>query len=166
MFQMKVSPTGVKMIQNFEGCILHPYKCPAGVPTIGYGNTFYPNGKKVTMKDSPITLERANAIFMFVLSFFEKDVNSLVKTQLNPCQFDALVSFAYNLGSDIDADDIPEGLGDSTLLKKVNANPKDPSIVNEFLKWNKCNGKVNDTLVKRRTIEAHYYMTGNIISKF
>jgi lysozyme len=165
MSEMKVSPTGIKMIQRFEGCILHPYRCPAGVPTIGFGNTFYPNGKKVTMKDSPITLERANELFLFVLSFFEKDVNSLVKTVLKPFQFDSLVSFAYNVGSDIDADDIPEGLGDSTLLKKVNANPNDPAIVNEFLKWNKCNGKVNDALIKRRTTEAHYYMTGSIIFK-
>lgn len=167
---MKVSPTGVKMIQNFEGCILHPYKCPAGVPTIGFGNTFYPNGKKVTMKDAPITLEKANELFMFVLSFFEKDVNSLLQVKwpniLRQCQFDALVSFAYNVGSDIDVDDIAEGLGDSTLLKKVNVNSSDPSIVNEFLKWNKCNGKINDTLIKRRTIEAHYYMTGKLISKF
>jgi lysozyme len=164
MSQLKVSPAGIKMIQHFEGCILHPYKCPAGVPTIGFGNTFYPNGKKVTMKDSPITLEKANELFLFVLSFFEKDVNSLLKTSVKPCQFDALVSFAYNVGSDIDADDIPEGLGDSTLLKKVNLNPNDASIEKEFHKWNKCNGKVNDALVKRRAIEGRYYMTGKIIN--
>jgi lysozyme len=157
---MKVSENGKDLIKSFEGLVLHPYLDSAGVPTIGWGNTFYPNGKKVTLKDRPITREQADEIFDFVLSLFEKDVTSLVKAPLKQNQFDALVSFAYNVGSDIDADDIPEGLGDSTLLKKVNANPNEPSIVNEFLKWNKAGGQVNKGLIRRRTIEAHYYITG------
>lgn len=159
---MRTTERGIKLIQHFEGCILHPYLCPAKVPTIGWGNTFYPNGKKVTMKDKPITQAYADQIFIFVLSLFEKDVASLLKVQLKPNQFDALVSFAYNVGTDIDQDDIPEGLGDSTLLKIVNANPNSDRIPGEFAKWNKANGKVNDTLVKRRKVEADYYTTGII----
>lgn len=159
---MNVTDRGIALIKEFEECVLHPYRCPAGVPTIGWGNTFYPNGKKVTMRDPAITQQRADEIFDFVVSLFERDVNSLVKVELKPNQFDALVSFAYNVGSDIDQDDIPEGLGDSTLLKYVNKNPNDPSIVGEFLKWNKSNGKVVPGLVRRRTKEAHYYATGKL----
>ena len=156
---MKLNEEGYQMIMNFEGLSLKPYLCSAGVPTIGYGNTYYPNGKKVTLKDKPITKEYAIEIFKFIADLFAKDVNSLLKTTVTQNQFNALVSFAYNVGSDIDADDIPEGLGDSTLLKKVNKNPNDLSIMAEFLKWNKSNGKVSNGLVKRRKLEAKLYFT-------
>lgn len=162
----KVSPTGIALIHHFESCILQPYLCPAGVPTIGWGNTIYENGRKVTMRDAAISQERADALFAFILQLFENEVNSLLKVQLKQWQFDALVSFAYNVGSDIDADNIPEGLGDSTLLHLVNKLPNDPRITVEFLKWNKTwsNGKrvVSNGLVRRRTIEAHYYNTGTL----
>jgi lysozyme len=161
----KLSPEGSKLIKFFEGLKkvlpdgkIAAYICPAGVPTIGYGSTMYPNGQKVNIKDV-ITLQRAEEIFAWHVGLFEKDVNSLVKTILQPHQFDALVSFAYNLGSDIDADLIAEGLGDSTLLKKVNANPNDPTIKDEFVKWNKAGGHVLAGLTKRRQMEADLYFT-------
>ncbi|RYG40265.1 MAG: lysozyme [Chitinophagaceae bacterium] len=160
---MRATAQGIKLIKHYEKCVLHPYLCPAGVPTIGWGNTFYENGKKVTLKDKPITQQRADQLFEAVLSMFEKDVTSLLKVTVTPSQFDALVSFAYNVGSDIDQDDIPEGLGDSTLLKLVNANPLSPRIPGEFLKWNKSKGKVLDGLTKRRTIEAWLYRTGKLL---
>ena len=156
---IKLNEEGYQMIMNFEGLSLKPYLCSAGVPTIGYGNTYYPNGKKVTLKDKPITKEYAIEIFKFIADLFAKDVNNLLKTTVTQNQFNALVSFAYNVGSDIDADDIPEGLGDSTLLKKVNKNPNDLSIMAEFLKWVRSNGKVSNGLVKRRNLEAKLYFT-------
>ena len=84
-------------------------------------------------------------------------MNKLLKVKLNDDQLSALVSFAYNVGLDIDADFIAEGLGDSTLLKKVNANPNDPSIEKEFLKWTKSGGKILRGLVLRRQEEANLY---------
>jgi len=147
------------IIAGFEGLRLKPYLCSAGVPTIGYGNTFYPNGRKVTMKDKPITQEYAFEMLKTVVNMFAKDVDKLVTSNINQNQFNALVSFAFNLGSDIDADNIPEGLGDSTLLRKVNANPNDVSISKEFLKWNKANGRILDGLTKRRTQEAQLYFS-------
>lgn len=156
---MKLNESGYNLIIGFEGLSLKPYLCSAGVPTIGYGNTYYPNGKKVTMRDKPITKEYAIEIFKFVADLFAKDVNSLLKTTITQNQFNALVSFVYNVGSDIDTDDIPEGLGDSTLLKKVNTNPNDLSIMTEYIKWNKANGKVLDGLTKRRKLEAKLYFT-------
>ncbi len=137
---------------------LAPYLCPSGVPTIGWGSTIYENGTKVTMKDRSITRDRADMLFAFHLNLFEKDVNSLVYTaKLTQAQFDALVSFSYNVGTDIDQDSIPEGLGDSTLLKKILSNPLDPTITREFLKWNKSKGVVNAGLIARRNHEAQMY---------
>lgn len=144
-------------IMKDEGLSLVPYLCPAGVPTIGYGNTFYPSGAKVTMRDKPITQAVAYWMLKQTVNMFAKDVDNLVTSTINQNQFNALVSFAYNVGSDIDQDNIPEGLGDSTLLRKVNANPKDPSIAREFAKWNKANNKVNNGLIKRRQREANLY---------
>ena len=134
-------------IMKDEGLSLVPYLCPAGVPTIGYGNTFYPSGAKVTMRDKPITQAVAYWMLKQTVNMFAKDVDNLVTSTINQNQFNALVSFAYKVGSDIDQDNIPEGLGDSTLLRKVNANPKDPSIAREFAKWNKANNKVNNGLI-------------------
>ncbi|MEO6176947.1 MAG: lysozyme [Flavobacterium circumlabens] len=156
---MKLDENGYKLITSFEGLELEPYLCSANVPTIGYGNTFYPNGKKVTLKDKPITKAYAIEIFRFVADLFAKDVTSLIKSKVTQNQFNSLVSFAYNVGTDIDVDDIPEGLGDSTLLKLVNKNPNDNAIAIEFLKWNKAKGKVVNGLTKRRIKESQNYFT-------
>lgn len=156
---MTLDNKGYLLIAQFEGLRLKPYLCSAGVPTIGYGSTFYPSGRKVTMRDKPITQETAFWMLKQVANMFAKDVDSLVTSNINQNQFNALVSFAFNLGSDIDADDIPEGLGDSRLLRRVNANPNDPEIAREFVKWNKAGGRVLDGLTKRRLKEAELYFT-------
>jgi len=156
---MTLDNKGYLLIATFEGLRLKPYLCSAGVPTIGYGSTFYPSGRKVTMRDKPITQETAFWMLKQVANMFAKDVDSLVTSNINQNQFNALVSFAFNLGSDIDADNIPEGLGDSRLLRRVNANPNDPEIAREFVKWNKAGGRVLDGLTKRRLKEAELYFT-------
>ena len=97
---MKISENGLKLIKKFEGLSLKPYLCSAGVPTIGWGNTFYENMKKVTLQDEPITEERANSLFNFLVTTnYVNVVNRLVIVDINQNQFDALVSFVYNLGS-------------------------------------------------------------------
>ena len=156
---MKLDNTGYLLIAEFEGLRLKPYLCSAGVPTIGYGNTFYPSGRKVTMRDNPISQATAFWMLKQVADMFAKDVDSLVTSNINQNQFNALVSFAFNLGSDIDADNIPEGLGDSRLLRFVNANPNDGNIAKEFIKWNKAGGRVLDGLTKRRIKESQLYFT-------
>lgn len=153
------SNKGLQLIKHYESCRLAPYKDSVGVPTIGWGNTFYENGAKVRITDKPITQERADQLLANTIKPFENDVSQLTKSvTLTQNEFDALVCFAYNVGSDIDIDLIAEGLGDSTLLKKVLANPKDQSIPQEFLKWNKAGGKVLNGLTYRRRSEAHLYM--------
>lgn len=128
----KVSDGFIHHVEQFEcgGNVtkyLKPYKCPAGIPTIGYGNTFYEDGTKVKLTDPAITKERAIAILKKAMDYFEKQVDAYTTDKVNQNQFDALVDFAYNAGVG--------ALKASTLLKKVNANPNDPTIRNEFMKW-------------------------------
>lgn len=131
--------------------MLKPYKCSAGVPTIGYGNTFYENGKKVTLKDAAITESRAVELLAWSLSRFEQYVDSYCRDDISQNQFDALVSFCYNVG--------PANLKSSTLLKKVNKDPNDPTIRAEFLRWNKAGGRALKGLTRRRTAEADLYFS-------
>ena len=149
---MKITKTGaagIELIKTFEGFESAPYKCPAGIPTIGYGATFYPGGKKVTVADKAITEAEAVELLKNMLVSFEKYVDSYCRDDINQNQFDALVSFAYNLG--------PANLKASTLLKKVNANPADESIKLEFMKWVRAGGKTLKGLVRRREAEAQLY---------
>ena len=147
----KTGQKGIDLIKQFEGFSSKPYLCPAKVPTIAYGATFYPDGKKVTMNDKLLTESQGVDLLKNMLSSFEKYVDSYCVDTINQNQFDALVSFCYNLG--------PANLKSSTLLKKVNANPNDPTIKGEFLKWTKASGKVLKGLVTRRTAEAELYFT-------
>jgi lysozyme len=147
----KTSDKGIELIKRFEGLSLKPYLCPANVPTIGYGNTFYKNGKKVTLNDKPITEQKAVEMLKQSLEKFEQDVDSYTTDSITQNQFDALVSFCYNLG--------PANLKSSTLLKKVNANPNDETIKDEFLKWTKAGGRKLAGLVKRREAEAALYFS-------
>lgn len=152
-----IDSAGASFLQQREGFSAIPYLDSNDIPTIGFGNTFYPNGRRVTMKDKPITRAYGIQIFEIIVAQFVKEVNSLVKSNLNQNQYNAILSFAYNVGTDIDVDTIAEGLGDSTLLKKLNANPNDPSIASEFAKWNKSGGRVINGLISRRQLESELY---------
>jgi lysozyme len=148
---MKLDENGYKLIQGFEGLSLVPYLCSAKKATIGYGNTYYPSGIKVTMQDNPISLATAKWMLKQTADKFAEDVDKLVKSKLTQNQFNSLVSFTFNVGI--------SALSKSTLLKKVNTNSLDITITNEFLKWNKAGGRVLNGLTKRRTIEAKIYFT-------
>lgn len=149
---MRISPHGVAVGHYFEQCRLVAYPDPGskdGKPwTIGWGHT----GPEV-VKGLVWTQAQADAAFVADIARFERDVLSLVKVPVTQGQFDALVLFAYNVGSDIDADKIAEGLGDSTLLRKLNARDYDGAAL-EFRKWNKNDGKVMRGLIRRRAAEA------------
>jgi len=147
------------IIKEFEGKKLTAYLCPAGKWTIGYGSTFYEDGTPVKKGDK-ITDLRAETLLLFVAASFEKGVRSLVKSKCNDFQLAALLSFSFNVGLDIDADTKAEGLGDSTLLRLVNANPNNHSIRAEFMKWNKAGGRVLNGLTRRRKAEADLYFKG------
>jgi lysozyme len=148
---MKLNDKGYNLIKEFEGLKLKPYLCSAQVPTIGYGSTYYENGTKVKLTDAPITKERADALFKIVADDFAKRVVPLIKKPLTQNQFNALVSFAFNLGV--------RALQNSTLLRLVNINPNDANIAKEFLKWNKAGGVVVKGLTNRRIKESALYFT-------
>jgi len=145
----KTGPYGIDLIKKFEGYVGVPYKCPAGVPTIGYGATHYADGSRVTMDDWEITQSEAEALLKHMLIHYETAVDSMTTDAINQHQFDALVSFAYNVGV--------KALQNSTLLKLVNKNPNDPLIAAQFARWNKAGGKVLAGLVRRRRDEASLY---------
>jgi lysozyme len=145
---MKLNEKGIKLMHEFEGLKLTAYLCPAKKWTIGYGNTYYESGRPVKEGDT-ITKERAEKLFESIANDFAIRVRSLLKVTLNENQFSALVCFTYNVGV--------ANLRPSTLLRKVNASPNDPTIFAEFLKWNKAGGKVLSGLTRRRQAEANLY---------
>lgn len=148
---MKLNNSGYLLITEFEGFSAKPYLCSAKVPTIGYGNTYYPNGTKVTMLDKEITKVQAFEMFKHIADKFASKVSKLVTSPLNQNQFNALVSLAYNIGI--------AAFTNSTLLKKVNTNHNDKSIELEFKKWNKVNKKEVAGLTRRRNYEADIYFS-------
>ena len=147
----KTSLKGVELIKKYEGFRSKPYKCEAGVATIGYGATYYPNGVKVKLSDPAIDEKHASLLLEAMVVPYEKAVDSYCRDDINQNQFDALVSFAYNLGNG--------ALKGSTLLKKVNANPNNIAIKKEFQKWVNAGGKRLQGLVNRRIEESNLYFS-------
>ena len=142
---MKISEEGKDLIKLFEGVRLKAYKCSAGVPTIGFGNTYYPNGDKVKMGDT-ITLEQARDLFDDLIVRYERIVESKLKVDVKQNEFDALVSHTYNTG------------GSSTLFKLVNMEAPKEKIKNWFTtKYITANGKRLQGLVNRRLKEWELY---------
>lgn len=135
---MTISPKGVALIKEFEGCSLKAYSDIVGVVTIGYGHT----GADVSMGDV-ITQEEADSLLKRDLERFEAGVARMLKVPVTQGQFDALVCFAFNLGL--------AAFSSSTLLKKVNSN--DPTAASEFPRWNRAGSKVVAGLTRRRLAE-------------
>ena len=146
---MNLSKTGLDLIKRFESFRAAPYLCSAGVPTIGYGTTVYPNGIKVKLSDQKITQQLAESFLQRHVNAIEKDVSKLVKVTLTQNQFDALVSFAYNVGLG--------AFNDSTLLKLLNAGDID-NASKQFERWNKAGGKVSNGLTRRRNAEKALFL--------
>ena len=142
---MIVSKNGLDLIKEFESFKSKPYLCPSQKATIGFGSTYYPDGKKVTLQDKEITEEKAFEILEYIANKdFGSNINKVVKVPLNQNQFDALVSFAYNIGNG--------NFNSSTLLRWLNqGNYKEASM--QLLRWNKSKGIVLNGLTKRRKAE-------------
>ena len=143
---MKLDEKGYKALHDREGLRLKPYLDTRGIPTIAMGNTFYENGKKVTMQDKPITKIEAERLGKVIADRFASEVTTLIKSNVNQNQFNALVSIAYNIGIN--------GFKSSSFLKLVNKNPNDPKIKEAIMLWTK-----NNELIGRRKSEANQYFT-------
>ena len=146
-----LSKFGFNALKSHEGWNGRPYLDVAKVPTIGYGFTYYPNSKKVTMSDKPISKEEGDAILREVLKDFEDAVNDLVVVPLNQNQFDALVSFVYNVGIN--------AFKNSTLLRELNMGRYEKAA-DQFARWNKAGGRVVQGLVNRRRAERSLFLMG------
>ena len=133
---------GVALIKKFEGCELEAYQCSANVWTIGYGHT------KDVEKGDTITKEEAEQMLVDELHEYENYINKYVNVALSQNQFDALVSWVYNLG--------PANLKASTMLKVLN-DGKYEEVPYQMKRWNKAGGKVLDGLIRRREAEALLY---------
>ncbi|EMW3253478.1 lysozyme [Enterobacter hormaechei] len=146
---MQTSEKGIALIKEFEGCKLTAYQDSVGVWTIGYGWTQPVDGKPIRA-GMTIKQETAERLLKTGLVGYESDVSRLVKVSLNQGQFDALVSFTYNLGS--------RSLSTSTLLRKLNAGDY-AGAADEFLRWNKAGGKVLNGLTRRREAERALFLS-------
>ncbi|WP_407595047.1 lysozyme [Acinetobacter lwoffii] len=147
--EMHISPSGIDLICNFEGKRLTAYDDGVGVWTIGFGTTVYPNGIKV-MKGDTCTEAQAKTYMAHDLKKFEATVNKAVTLQLNQNQFDALVSLAYNIGTN--------AFSKSTLVKKLNANDI-RGAADQFDVWVNAGGKRMQGLVNRRAKEKALFLS-------
>lgn len=146
---MQTSEKGIARIKQFEGCKLTAYQDSVGVWTIGYGWTQPVDGKPIRA-GMTIKQETAERLLKTGLVSYESDVSRLVKVDLTQGQFDALVSFTYNLGA--------RSLSTSTLLRKLNAGDY-AGAADEFLRWNKAGGKVLNGLTRRREAERALFLS-------
>jgi lysozyme len=142
---MKISSNGIELIKIFEGLELEAYKCAAGVWTIGYGHI------KGVHEGMNITEDTANKMLMEELVEYENYIDQAVTVPLAQCQYDAMVSWVYNLGNG--------NLTSSTLLKVLNSGDYD-GVPAQMMRWNKAGGKVLEGLTRRRQAEADLF-SGN-----
>ena len=134
------------LARRFEGCYLRPYLCPAGVPTIGYGATYYEDGSRVTLLDPQITRERAEELLLWMVrTKYLPAVIRLCPGIDDPLRLAAIIDFTFNLGAG--------NLQASTLRKRINAGRWE-DVPDELRKWVKGGGRVLAGLVKRRAAEA------------
>ncbi|TSD67606.1 lysozyme [Inquilinus sp. KBS0705] len=156
MKKMKLSDHGIAVIKNFEGLRLNAYRDVAGIWTIGYGSTKYHDDKAIKPGDKLTGEEQADALFKNTLGKYVDAVNNGVKVPLNQNQFDALVSFTYNLGTGV--------MATSTLVKMLNKGDY-TAAADQFLLWDKItdqqNGKkiICKTLSKRREQERALFLS-------
>lgn len=134
------------LARRFEGCYLRPYLCPAGVPTIGYGATYYEDGTRVTLFDPQIARERAESLLLWMVrTRYLPVVLRLCPGIDNPERLAAIIDFTFNLGAG--------NLQASTLRRRINAGQWD-DVPGELRKWIKGGGRVLAGLVKRREAEV------------
>lgn len=145
---MKTSPNGIVLIEEFESFRSNPYLDVVGVPTIGYGATYYENGIRVSMYDKPISNQRGLELLLHNLIPFEDAINS-IDTGLNQNQFDALMSLIYNIGI--------AAFKSSTLLKCL-INSDIAGASDQFERWDHGNGKVLQGLLNRRLKEKQLFL--------
>ena len=147
---MKISNRGLELIKDFEGFSSSAYLDVVNIPTIGYGNTFYANGTKVKLGEQISKTDALKLLEVIANRDFADKIFPSIKVKVTQNQFDAIVSLAYNIG--------PGAFLKSTLLKKVNAGDF-TGAGEQFLRWNKANGKEVLGLTRRREREKQLFLS-------
>ena len=147
---MKISSRGLELIKDFEGFSSTSYLDVVNIPTIGWGNTFYEDGRKVKLGDQISKTDALKLLEAVANRDFADKIFPSIKVKVSQSQFDAMVSLAYNIGAG--------AFLKSTLLKKVNAGDF-AGAGEEFLRWNKANGKEVLGLTKRREREKQLFLS-------
>ena len=147
---MKISSRGLELIKDFEGFSSTSYLDVVNIPTIGWGNTYYENGTKVKLGDQISKTDALKLLEVVANRDFADKIFPSIKVKVTQSQFDAMVSLAYNIGVG--------AFLKSTLLKKVNAGDF-AGASEEFLRWNKANGKEVLGLTRRREREKQLFLS-------
>ena len=138
------------LIKRFEGCRLKPYLCPAGIATIGYGSTRYPDGRRVTMQDEPISEEKAEVFLYYIVTRIAYSIFKLCPILLTEDRGKqaSIIDFVYNLGTG--------NLKASTLRRRINEGNWDEAA-HELRKWVYGGGRRLRGLIIRRNVEARFF---------
>ena len=148
---MQISDEGLEIIKRHEGFRSHPYRDAVGIPTIGYGATYYPvTGRRVTMTDPPLSEPQASALLEAMVDRFAAGIRRYAQVPLTQRQFDALVSWAYNVGL--------EAARTSTLMRKLNTGDYE-GAADELPRWNRAGGRVLRGLTRRRAEERALFLS-------
>lgn len=153
---MQLSNKGLELIKQFEGFRSAPYRDAVGVWTIGFGNTYYPNGRKVSANDKPLTIAEASQLKLDIINKdFAPAVNTLLADEIkagkiNQQMFDALVSLAYNIGTG--------ALARSSVIRYLKQG-NNQAAANAILMWNKAGGRTLTGLVRRREAERKLFLS-------
>lgn len=148
-----IDPRCIAIVKEFEGLELEAYVCPAGVITIGFGSTFYPDGRSVKMGDE-ITIQQAEDMLLVVLSDFQSEVIKRVDVDITASMLAALTSFTFNVGVG--------AFSDSTLLKELNA-ARYTAAADQMLRWVRGDGRVLPGLVRRRQAEKRLFLEDGLV---
>ncbi len=146
---MNIGDRGLDLIRAFEGFRADPYLDAVGVPTIGYGSTYYPDGQRVRLTDPPISEPEARRLMQATLAEFEDGISAALQVDVTQSQFDALVCWAYNVGIN--------AAQQSTLMHRLNAGDVQ-GAADQFLRWNRAGGQVLRGLTRRREAERALFL--------
>lgn len=158
---MTIHPDALTLIQSFEGYArrlndgtdkVKPYADAVGVPTIGYGSTYYKDGRRVALSDPPMTKAEASDLMQDQIDRkYEAAVIRLTTARISSLSMGALTSFAYNLG---------EGAYKGSNLRKAVNEQRWSDVPAEFAKWRMAKGVVLPGLVRRRAAESALFQRG------
>lgn len=147
--EMRTNKKGIEIVKHFEGFRSRPYRCSAGIPTIGWGSCYRTDGTRVAMDDPQVSKEEAEELLVFGLRTAEKAVARLVGVPLTANAFSSLCSFTFNVGS--------SRLRSSTLRSRLNRKDYYKASL-EFPKWRRGGGVILPGLVRRRVAERELFL--------